>query len=202
MTNAGREAKTGRKRIIGLLTISCVATLCFAGLYVKELQKERQLEATGIFNDVSELDELRTDYIAAVNRADQAERIENDRKVVNDLILSFLDAYFILPSSREALLTGCENYVSDDAWRSVELLSENQDYGEKDRELFYYQGDCTELEETDSQYDTFAIFTIREIENGSASDQSYMLVTTVEVDGNTAQITNIQTMTKIYFHAD
>ena len=196
------KQKVDRKRIVGLLTISCVATLCFAWLYVKELQKERQLEAAGMLSDASELDELRTDYIAAVNRADQAEQIENNRKLVNDLILLFLDAYFILPSSREALLTGCENYVSEDAWRSVELLSENQDYGEKDRELFYYQGDCTELEENDSQYDSFAIFTIREIENGSAGDQSYMLATTVEVDGNTAQITNIQTMTKIYFHAD
>ena len=194
--------KTDRKRIIGVLTISCVATLCFAGLYVKELQKEKQLEAAGILNDAPKLNELRTDYIAAMNRADQAEQIENNRKLVNDLILSFLDAYFILPSSREALLTGCESYVSEDAWRSVELLSDNQDYGEKDRELFYYQGDCTELEETDSQYDTFAVFTIREIEDGSASDQSYMLVTTVEVNGKMAQITNIQTMTKIYFHAD
>ena len=190
------KQKVDRKRIVGLLTISCVATLCFAGLYVKALQKERQLEEAGMLSDASELDELWTDYIAAVNRADQAEQIENNRKLVNDLILSFLDAYFILPSSREALLTGCENYVSE------ELLSENQDYGEKDRELFYYQGDCTELEDNDSQYDAFAVFTIREIENGSASNQSYMLVTTVEVGGNTAQITNIQTMTKIYFHAD
>ena len=196
------KQKVDRKRIVGLLTISCVATLCFAGLYVKALQKERQLEEAGMLSDASELDELWTDYIAAVNRAGQAEQIENNRKLVNDLILSFLDAYFILPSSREALLTGCENYVSEDAWRSVELLSENQDYGEKDRELFYYQGDCTELEDNDSQYDAFAVFTIREIENGSASNQSYMLVTTVEVGGNTAQITNIQTMTKIYFHAD
>ena len=130
------KQKVDRKRIVGLLTISCVATLCFAGLYVKALQKERQLEEAGMLSDASELDELWTDYIAAVNRADQAEQIENNRKLVNDLILSFLDAYFILPSSREALLTGCENYVSEDAWRSVELLSENQDYGEKDRELF------------------------------------------------------------------
>ena len=64
---------------------------------------------------------------------------------------------FYFAEQPRALLTGCENYVSEDAWRSVELLSENQDYGEKDRELFYYQGDCTELEDNDSQYDAFAV---------------------------------------------
>ena len=84
------KQKVDRKRIVGLLTISCVATLCFAGLYVKELQKERQLEEAGMLSDASELDELRTDYIAAVNRADQAEQIENNRKLVNDLIFGCL----------------------------------------------------------------------------------------------------------------
>ena len=28
--------KTDRKRMLGLLTVSCAATLCFAGLYVQE----------------------------------------------------------------------------------------------------------------------------------------------------------------------
>ena len=45
-------------------------------------------------------------------------------------------------------------------------------------------------------------FTIREIENGEANDQSYMLAATVETDGTAAQITDIETMTAIYFHAD
>ena len=30
--------KTDRKRMLGLLTVSCAATLCFAGLYVQELK--------------------------------------------------------------------------------------------------------------------------------------------------------------------
>ena len=94
------KQKVDRKRIVGLLTISCVATLCFAGLYVKALQKERQLEEAGMLSDASELDELWTDYIAAVNRADQAEQIENNRKLVNDLILSFLDAYLFAEQPR------------------------------------------------------------------------------------------------------
>lgn len=99
-------------------------------------------------------------------------------------------------------MSGCEEYVSKDAWRTIELLSDSRDYNEAERELFYYQGDCTELEDEDSQYHAFAIFTIREIENREANDQSYMLAATVETDGTAAQITDIETMTAIYFHAD
>ena len=124
--------------------------------------------------DVSELEALRADYASAVARYDQAEEKEAERKKVNDTVLSFIDAYFLLPDSREALLSGCEEYVSEDAWRTIELLSDSRDYNEAERELFYYQGDCTELEDEDSQYHAFAIFTIREIENGEANDQSYM----------------------------
>ena len=187
--------KTDRKRMLGLLTVSCAATLCFAGLYVQELKTVEKL-------DTEELNALRADYSAAISRAELAEQEQEERTQVNDLITAFLNAYFLLPDSREALLSGCEEYVSKDAWRTIELLSDSRDYNEAERELFYYQGDCTELEDEDSQYHAFAIFTIREIENGEANDQSYMLAATVETDGTAAQITDIETMTAIYFHAD
>ena len=186
--------KTDRKRMLGLLTVSCAATLCFAGLYVQELKTVEKLESAGQWTDTEELNALRADYSAAISRAELAEQEQEERTQVNDLITAFLNAYFLLPDSREALLSGCEEYVSEDAW--------SRDYNEAERELFYYQGDCTELEDEDSQYHAFAIFTIREIENGEANDQSYMLAATVETDGTAAQITDIETMTAIYFHAD
>lgn len=194
--------KTDRKRMLGLLTVSCAATLCFAGLYVRELKTVEKLESAGQWTDAEELNALRADYSAAISRAELAEQEQAERTQVNDLITAFLNAYFLLPDSREALLSGCEAYVSEDAWRTIELLSDSRDYNEAERELFYYQGDCTELEDEDSQYHAFAIFTIREIENGEANDQSYMLAATVETDGTIAQITDIETMTAIYFHAD
>ncbi len=168
--------KTDRKRMLGLLTVSCAATLCFAGLYVQELKTVEKLESAGQWTDTEELNALRADYSAAISRAELAEQEQEERTQVNDLITAFLNAYFLLPDSR--------------------------DYNEAERELFYYQGDCTELEDEDSQYHAFAIFTIREIENGEANDQSYMLAATVETDGTAAQITDIETMTAIYFHAD
>ena len=152
--------------------------------------------------DVSELEALRADYASAVARYDQAEEKEAERKKVNDTVLSFLDAYFLLPDSREALLSGCENYVAEDAWRTLELLSINKKYNSNERELFYYREDCTEHEEDDGIYEAFAIFTIREIDGNEASDQSYMLAVTVEADEKSAEITDIQTLTEIYFHAD
>ena len=194
--------KTDRKRMLGLLTVSCAATLCFAGLYVQELKTVEKLESAGQWTDTEELNALRADYSAAISRAELAEQEQEERTQVNDLITEFLNAYFLLPDSREALLSGCEEYVSEDAWRTIELLSDSRDYNEAERELFYYQGDCTELEDEDSQYHAFAIYTIREIENGEANDQSYMLAATVETDGTAAQITDIETMTAIYFHAD
>ena len=176
--------------------------MCFAGLYVQELKTVEKLESAGQWTDTEELNALRADYSAAISRAELAEQEKEERTQVNDLITAFLNAYFLLPDSREALLSGCEEYVSKDAWRTIELLSDSRDYNEAERELFYYQGDCTELEDEDSQYHAFAIFTIREIENGEANDQSYMLAATVETDGTAAQITDIETMTAIYFHAD
>lgn len=99
-------------------------------------------------------------------------------------------------------MSGCENYVAEDAWRTLELLSKNKKYNSNERELFYYREDCTEHEEDDGIYEAFAIFTIREIDGNKASDQSYMLAVTVEADEESAEITDIQTLTEIYFHAD
>ena len=197
-----KDQQKSKRQFFGILVVSWVLMLIFAALYVQQLQKEKAWNEAGELTDVSELEALRADYASAVARYDQAEEKEAERKKVNDTVLSFLDAYFLLPDSREALLSGCEEYVSEDAWRTIELLSDSRDYNEAERELFYYQGDCTELEDEDSQYHAFAIFTIREIENGEANDQSYMLAATVETDGTAAQITDIETMTAIYFHAD
>lgn len=47
--------KTDRKRMLGLLTVSCAATLCFAGLYVQELKTVEKLESAGQWTDTEEL---------------------------------------------------------------------------------------------------------------------------------------------------
>lgn len=54
--------KTDRKRMLGLLTVSCAATLCFAGLYVQELKTVEKLESAGQWTDTEELNALRADY--------------------------------------------------------------------------------------------------------------------------------------------
>lgn len=197
-----KDQQKSKRQFFGILVVSWVLMLIFAALYVQQLQKEKAWNEAGELTDVSELEALRADYASAVARYDQAEEKEAERKKVNDTVLSFLDAYFLLPDSREALLSGCENYVAEDAWRTLELLSKNKKYNSNERELFYYRGDCTEHEEDDGIYEAFAIFTIREIDGNEASDQSYMLAVTVEADEESAEIIDIQTLTEIYFHAD
>ena len=193
------EKQKNRKQILVILIVSWILTIVFALLYMQQLQKEKQRVETDQF-DASEMEALQADY--AVSRADQLTEKEAERQQVNDTVLSFLDAYFLLPNSREALLSGCENYISEEAKQTLEVLAKNREYNQKKRELFYYREDCTEHSEEDGIYEAFAIFTIRETANGEASDQSYMLVLTVEVDESSAVITEIQTLTKIYFHAD
>lgn len=194
------EKQKNRKQILVILIVSWILTIVFALLYMQQLQKEKQRVETDQF-DASEMEALQADYADAVSRADQLTEKEAERQQVNDTVLSFLDAYFLLPNSREALLSGCENYISEEAKQTLEVLAKNREYNQKKRELFYYREDCTEHSEEDGIY-AFAIFTIRETANGEASDQSYMLVLTVEVDESSAVITEIQTLTKIYFHAD
>ena len=193
------EKQKNRKQILVILIVSWILTIVFALLYMQQLQKEKQRVETDQF-DASEMEALQADY--AVSRADQLTEKEAERQQVNDTVLSFLDAYFLLPNSREALLSGCENYISEEAKQILEVLAKNREYNQKKRELFYYREDCTEHSEEDGIYEAFAIFTIRKTANGEASDQSYMLVLTVEVDESSAVITEIQTLTKIYFHAD
>ena len=195
------EKQKNRKQILVILIVSWILTIVFALLYMQQLQKEKQRVETDQF-DASEMEALQADYADAVSRADQLTEKEAERQQVNDTVLSFLDAYFLLPNSREALLSGCENYISEEAKQTLEVLAKNREYNQKTRELFYYREDCTEHSEEDGIYEAFAIFTIRETANGEASDQSYMLVLTVEVDESSAVITEIQTLTKIYFHAD
>ena len=195
------EKQKNRKQILVILIVSWILTIVFALLYMQQLQKEKQRVETDQF-DASEMEALQADYADAVSRADQLTEKEAERQQVNDTVLSFLDAYFLLPNSREALLSGCENYISEEAKHILEDLAKNRDYNQNKQELFYYREDCTEHSEEDGIYEAFAIFTIRETANGEASDQSYMLVLTVEVDESSAVITEIQTLTKIYFHAD
>lgn len=195
------EKQKNRKQILVILIVSWILTIVFALLYMQQLQKEKQRVETDQF-DASEMEALQADYADAVSRADQLTEKEAERQQVNDTVLSFLDAYFLLPNSREALLSGCENYISEEAKQILEVLAKNREYNQKKRELFYCREDCTEHSEEDGIYEAFAIFTIRETANGEASDQSYMLVLTVEVDESSAVITEIQTLTKIYFHAD
>ena len=197
-----KNQQKNKRQFFCILVVSWALMLIFAALYVQQLQKEKAWKEAGELTDVSELEALRADYASAVARYDQAEEKEAERKKVNDTVLSFLDAYFLLPDSREALLSGCENYVAEDAWRTLELLSKNKKYNSNERELFYYREDCTEHEEDDGIYEAFAIFTIREIDGNKASDQSYMLAVTVEADEESAEITDIQTLTEIYYHAD
>ena len=47
--------KTDRKRMLGLLTVSCAATLCFAGLYVQELKTVEKLESAGQWTDTQRI---------------------------------------------------------------------------------------------------------------------------------------------------
>ena len=52
-------------------------------------------------------------------------------------------------------------------------------------------------------FTAFAIFTIRQIQNNETSDQSYILSGTLESDGSgRLVITELNTLTKIYFQAD
>ena len=121
-----KNQQKNKRQFFCILVVSWALMLIFAALYVQQLQKEKAWKEAGELTDVSELEALRADYASAVARYDQAEEKEAERKKVNDTVLSFLDAYFLLPDSREALLSGCENYVAEDAWRTLELLSKNK----------------------------------------------------------------------------
>lgn len=108
------EKQKNRKQILVILIVSWILTIVFALLYMQQLQKEKQRVETDQF-DASEMEALQADYADAVSRADQLTEKEAERQQVNDTVLSFLDAYFLLPNSREALLSGCENYISEEA---------------------------------------------------------------------------------------
>ena len=91
----------------------------------------------------------------------------------------------------------------------IEVLAENQSYSDgssiDSRELYYYEGDCTAVEDDDGNesFAAFTVFTIRQVQNNETSDQSYMLSATLESDEvGKLLITEINTLTKIYFQAD
>lgn len=114
------EKQKNRKQILVILIVSWILTIVFALLYMQQLQKEKQRVETDQF-DASEMEALQADYADAVSRADQLTEKEAERQQVNDTVLSFLDAYFLLPNSREALLSGCENYISEEAKHGVSI---------------------------------------------------------------------------------
>ena len=121
------QTKNRSKADVGSADGILCSDICFAGLYVQELKTVEKLESAGQWTDTEELNALRADYSAAISRAELAEQEQEERTQVNDLITAFLNAYFLLPDSREALLSGCEEYVSEDAWRTIELLSDSRD---------------------------------------------------------------------------
>lgn len=129
------EKQKNRKQILVILIVSWILTIVFALLYMQQLQKEKQRVETDQF-DASEMEALQADYADAVSRADQLTEKEAERQQVNDTVLSFLDAYFLLPNSREALLSGCENYISEEAKQTLEVLAKNREYNQKKRELW------------------------------------------------------------------
>ena len=125
------EKQKNRKQILVILIVSWILTIVFALLYMQQLQKEKQRVETGQF-DAADMEALQADYADAVSRADQLTEKEAERQLVNDTVLSFLDAYFLLPNSREALLSGCENYVSEEAKQTLEVLAKNRAYNQKE----------------------------------------------------------------------
>ena len=95
-----KDQQKSKRQFFGILVVSWVLMLIFAALYVQQLQKEKAWNEAGELTDVSELEALRADYASAVARYDQAEDKEAERKKVNDNVLSFLDAYFLLTDRR------------------------------------------------------------------------------------------------------
>ena len=95
-----KNQQKNKRQFFCILVVSWALMLIFAALYVQQLQKEKAWKEAGELTDVSELEALRADYASAVARYDQAEEKEAERKKVNDTVLSFLDAYFLLPDSQ------------------------------------------------------------------------------------------------------
>ena len=205
-----QEPKRVRQLLL-MLILSWIALISVTVQYVRYRQQVVQQTEGRLSGEDPELTALQSDYQKAMEMADNAEQLESDRASAMDTVAAFVNDFFINSDSKEQLLSACEQYIEEDsdAWQVIEVLAENQSYSDgssiDSRELYYYEGDCSVVEDEDGNesFAAFAIFTIRQIQNNETSDQSYMLSGTLESDGSgRLVITELNTLTKIYFQAD
>lgn len=208
--NKTQDIKKVRQLIL-ILILSWIALIGVTVQYVRYRQQVVQQTEGRLSGEDPELIALQSDYQKAMEMADNAEQLEADRASAMDTVAAFVNEFFINSDSKEQLLSACEQYIEEDsdAWQVIEVLAENQSYSDgssiDSRELYYYEGDCSVVEDEDGNesFAAFAIFTIRQIQNNEADHQSYMLSATLESDENGRMvITKFNTLAKIYFHAD
>lgn len=209
--NNNRQEPKRVRQLLLMLILSWIALISVTVQYVRYRQQVVQQTEGRLSGEDPELTALQSDYQNAMERAETAEQLEADRLSAMDAVAGFINAFFINSDSKEQLLSACEQYIEEDsdAWQVIEVLAENQSYSDgtsiDDRELYYYEGDCTTLEDDDGNvsFTAFAIFTIRQIIDGETRDQSYMLSAIIESNETGSMvITEINTLTKIYFQAD
>lgn len=209
--NNNRQEPKRVRQLILILILSWIALISVTVQYVRYRQQVVQQTEGRLSGEDPELTALQSDYQNAMERAETAEQLEADRLSAMDAVAGFINAFFINSDSKEQLLSACEQYIEEDsdARKVIEVLAENQSYSDgssiDSRELYYYEGDCSVVEDEDGNesFAAFAIFTIRQIQNNETSDQSYMLSGTLVSDGSgRLVITELNTLTKIYFQAD
>lgn len=209
--NNNRQEPKRVRQLLLILILSWIALISVTVQYVRYRQQVVQQTEGRLSGEDPELTALQSDYQKAMEMADNAEQLEADRASAMDTVAAFVNDFFINSDSKEQLLSACEQYIEEDsdAWQVIEVLAENQSYSDRTStdglELYYYEGDCTAVEDDDGneRFAAFAIFTIRQIQNNETSDQSYMLSGTLESDGSgRLVITELNTLTKIYFQAD
>lgn len=209
--NNNRQEPKRVRQLLLMLILSWIALISVTVQYVRYRQHVVQQTEGRLSGEDPELTALQSDYQNAMERAETAEQLEADRLSAMDAVAGFINAFFINSDSKEQLLSACEQYIEEDsdARRVIEVLAENQSYSDgssiDNRELYYYEGDCSVVEDEDGNesFAAFAIFTIRQIQNNETSDQSYMMSGTLKSDGSgRLVITELNTLTKIYFQAD
>lgn len=209
--NNNRQEPKRVRQLLLMLILSWIALISVTVQYVRYRQQVVQQTEGRLSGEDPELTALQSDYQNAMERAETAEQLEADRLSAMDAVAGFINAFFINSDSKEQLLSACEQYIEEDsdARKVIEVLAENQSYSDgssiNSRELYYYEGDCSVVEDEDGNesFAAFAIFTIRQIQNNETSDQSYMMSGTLESDGSgRLVITELNTLTKIYFQAD
>ena len=209
--NNNRQEPKRVRQLLLMLILSWIALIRVTVQYVRYRQQVVQQTEGRLSGEDPELTALQSDYQNAMERAETAEQLEADRLSAMDAVAAFVNDFFINSDSKEQLLSACEQYIEEDsdAWQVIEVLAENQSYSDgssiDSRELYYSEGDCSVVEDEDGNesFAAFAIFTIRQIQNNETSDQSYILSGTLESDGSgRLVITELNTLTKIYFQAD